>query len=220
MRNPLLGAALAALLSAPASAAWQDYAPTDFSLASPPAPGSAADRQDMDTLLQDEGTRTPQQCALAASMPVPDFQSLWGSSGLLSPDELSAVGPFVDSVSKMMSKVAGYYKKKFSRPRPYNENPALKPCADKPGGSTAYPSGHAAAGAIDACVLDQLFPDRKKDLDARGTLIGDLRVIAGVHHPTDVTAGRDLAGQVCERLRGDDSFQADLSRVRASLPAR
>lgn len=220
MRHPLLGAALAALLAAPASAAWQDYAAADFALAPPPAPGSPADRQDMQTLLADQQTRTPEQCAMAAAESAPDFHSLWDASGLLSKAELAAVGPLADSASKLIAKVTGYYKKKYARPRPYNENPALQPCADKPGGNTSYPSTHAASGALDACVLGQLFPDRVDALTAHGTLVGDLRVISGVHHPTDVAAGRDLAAQVCSRLLGDDSFQADLSAVRTTLPAR
>lgn len=222
MRTPsLFAAALAsALFAAPASAAWQSIPSTDFSVDPPPAPGSAADRQDMATLVSDQQTRTAQECQQAASMSSPDFHSLWDSSGLLSPAELAAVGPFVDSVSQYISKVSTYFKKKYARPRPYNENPNLQPCADKPGGNTAYPSTHAASGAVDACVLDQLFPDRTAALDAYGKHVGDLRVISGVHHPTDVAAGQALGAQVCQALLGDDSFQAQLSQVRTSLPAR
>jgi hypothetical protein len=220
MRISLPSAFLAVLFAVPAAAAWQSIPSTDFTVDPPPAAGSAADRQDMATLVSDQQTRTAQQCSQAASMSSPDFHSLWDSSGLLSPAELAAVGPFVDSVSQYISKVSTFFKKKYARPRPYNENPDLQPCADKPGGNTAYPSTHAASGAVDACVLDQLFPSRKAELDAYGKLVGDLRVISGVHHPTDVAAGQALGAQVCQTLLSDDSFQAQLSSVRAALPAR
>jgi len=216
--RPFLAALLASLAAAPALAAWQDAPPTDYAVAPPPAPGSAADRQDMATLLQDQQTRTAAQCAQAAAETSPDFHSLWDASGLLSDAELAAVGAFVDSASRYAAKVSGYFKKLYHRPRPYDENPDLRPCADKPSGGTAYPSTHATAGAVDACLLAQLFPDRAPALTAYGRLVGDLRAISGVHHPSDVAAGQDLGAKICATLLADDGFQAQLSQVRMSLP--
>lgn len=220
MRPPRALAAVLALAAcaAPAFADWQSIPATDYTMAPPPAPGSPADRQDMQTLLQYQQTRTDAQCAQAAAEAAPTFHSLWDSSGLLSAAELSAVGPLADSASQYAANVSGVFKKKYHRPRPYNENPDLQPCADKPGGNTAYPSTHAAAGTVDACVLAQLFPDRAERITAYGKLVGDLRAISGVHHPTDVAAGQDLGRQICSALLADDSFQAQLSQVRMSLP--
>lgn len=220
MRPPrALAAVLAvAACAAPAFADWQAIPATSYTVAPPPAPGSAADRQDMATLLQDQQTRTAAQCAQAAAETSPDFHSLWDTAGILSGAELSAVGSFVDSVSQYAASISGVFKKKYRRPRPYNENPDLQPCADKPGGNTAYPSTHATAGTVDACVLAQLFPDRAAAIDAYGRLVGDLRAISGVHHPTDVAAGQDLGRQICSALLADDGFQSQLSQVRMSLP--
>jgi acid phosphatase (class A) len=206
---------LAALFApAPASAAWQSIAASDFEVPPPPAPGSAGDQQDFATLFSLQASRTPEQCSVAASMPIPDFKSLYAPSGLLTPAEMTAVQPFLDEVSGKVSAVAGVFKKEYSRPRPYNENKKIQPCADKPGGSTAYPSGHATEGAVDACVLGQIFPDRAQKLTDWGRYVGDLRVIAGVHHPTDVAAGQALAASICSWLVEQGDFNAEVSRLR------
>jgi acid phosphatase (class A) len=206
---------LTLLLSAPASAAWQSISASDFNVPPPPAPGSAGDKQDFATLLSLQNSRTPEQCSLAASMPIPDFNSLYGSSGILTPSEMTAVQPFLDQVSQKVSAVAGVFKKQYSRPRPYNENKQVQPCADKPGGATAYPSGHATEGAVDACVLGQIFPDRADKLAAWGKEVGDLRVIAGVHHPTDVAAGQSLAASICSWLLEQGDFNAETAKLRS-----
>lgn len=223
MKTPRLSAAfLAALVfvSAPAVAAWIDIPATDFRLSPPPAPGSAASDLDYAALLQLQADRTPQDCAVAAGQKIPDFHSLYDGSGLLSKPELAAVAPFLDEASQYMSKVSGYFKKKFARPRPYDVDTRVQPCVEKPGGATSYPSTHAASGALDACVLGRIFPDRADALASYGKHLGDLRAIVGVHHPSDVSAGQSLADQVCARLLQEADFRAELTQVQASLPAR
>lgn len=206
--------ALTLLASAPASAAWQSISASDFEVPPPPAPGSPGDQQDFKTLFQWQATRTPEQCSVAASMPIPDFKSLFSPSGILTDAEIAQVQPFLNQVSSKVSAVAGVFKKEYSRPRPYNENPQLQPCADKPGGSTAYPSGHATAGAVDACVLGQVFPDRAQKLADWGQYVGELRVISGVHHPTDVAAGQALGASICSWLLEQGDFNAQVAKLR------
>jgi membrane-associated phospholipid phosphatase len=148
-------------------------------------------------------------------MTVPDFTSLYTPSGILTSAEMTEVQPFLDQVSQKVSNVATVFKKEFSRPRPYNEDSAIHPCADKPSGATAYPSAHATEGAVDACVLGQIFPDRADKLTAWGQFVGELRVIAGVHHPTDVVAGQALAASICSWLLDQGDFNAQVAKLRA-----
>jgi len=215
MKNSRLSACLGLLLAAPASAAWQSMSASDFSVAPPPAKGSAGDKQDMQTILNDQNTRTPEQCSLAAGMKIPDFTSLFTPSGILTPDEMAKAQPFVDQVSQKASDVATVFKKEYARPRPYNEDSRVQPCADKPGGATAYPSAHATVGAVDACVLAQIFPDRAQKLTDWGQLVGQLRVIAGVHHPTDVAAGQALAASICSWLLEQGDFNMQAAKLRS-----
>ena len=211
-------ASLVSALAAPAFCAWQDLPATDFTVAPPPAPRSAADVADFNQLMDmQNNTRTKADCALAQTMPSPDFESLFGGSGLLTPAQMTAVGPLLDRVTQLGSTISGDFKQEYHRPRPYNENSEIKPCADKPKGATSYPSTHATNAALDACVLGRLFPSEADQLASYGKHLGNLRAIVGVHHPTDVAAGQDLAGQICKELLAQDDFLAELAKVKASL---
>ena len=211
-------ALFALLLAGPAAASWQDIPSTDFPIATPPAPGSRESAQDYEQLLKLQAERKPEQCSTAAAQAEHDFQSLFGASSILSKAEADAVAPFVNAASKFLSKVSRYHKKKFGRPRPYNVDARVQPCIEKPSGATAYPSTHAAAGVFDACILGRLFPDRVNILASHGRGAGDLRVIAGVHHPSDVVAGQELGARICARLLKEGDFLAELALVKASLP--
>lgn len=218
LRAAALPPLLAVLFAAPALAGWSDIPSTDFTLAAPPAPGSPEYARDFEELLKLQAARKPEQCAAAAAQAMPDFQSLFGASGILSKEESGAVEAFVNSASKLLAKVSGYHKKKYARPRPYSVDPRVQPCIEKPAGATSYPSTHAAAGVLDACVLGRLFPDRAGILASHGRDAGELRLVSGVHHPSDVAAGRDLGARVCARLLKEDDFLAELASVKSALP--
>ncbi len=81
----------------------------------------------------------------------------------------------------------------------------------------SYPSGHAAAGWMWALILSELAPDRAEALMVRGRAFGDSRVVCGVHYPSDIEAGREVAVATLSRLRTDPAFEADLRTARAEL---
>ncbi len=215
-RAPL--ALLALLLAGSVSASWQDTPSTDFTMAPPPVPGTPESDRDYAELLKLQASRTPDECTAAAAQAIPDFQSLFSGSGILTKAELAAVGPFIDSASKIASRISGYFKQKFTRPRPYDADPRVAPCIPKPGGATSYPSTHATLGVFDACVLGRLFPLRENVLASHGRRVGELRTLAGVHHPSDVAAGQVLGGQICARFLKEPDFLAELARVKNTLP--
>ncbi len=218
MRSSAALTGLACLLASSAAAEWRGIPSTDFAMKAPPAPGTSESDKDFAELLTLQASRTPAQCAIAAAQAIPDFESLFGASGILSKPEAAAAAPFVNAASKLLSKISGYHKKKFARPRPFSVDPRVTPCIEKPSGATSYPSTHAAAGVFDACVLSRLFPARANILASHGRDAGELRLVAGVHHPSDVAAGRLLGEQVCARLLKEEDFLAELATVKAALP--
>lgn len=118
-------------------------------------------------------------------------------------------------------------KKVYNRLRPY-QRLALEQVCGRTGGSqpdpdatqrTSYPSGHATYGWMTALVLARVAPDKAPALLQRGVEYADSRVICGMHFPSDVEAGRQLAIAVVSRLDEHPEFQADLQRARAELAA-
>ncbi len=116
--------------------------------------------------------------------------------------------------SQQATNLAYAFKNHFKRPRPYQIVKDLQPCLVKPGYDESYPSGHAALGAIGGCLLAQRFPDKAYYLEQQGRIVGDLRVIGGVHNPSDVVAGQSLARQICDRLLSNPSFRRDFGLTR------
>ena len=72
-------------------------------------------------------------------------------------------------------------------------------------------------GAGLALVLSELAPDYRKDLLARGNLVGHDRVLLGIHFPSDIQGGRILAAYLVSRLDADPQFQSDLAKANMEL---
>jgi len=207
-------------LSVPANAAeWARYKSADFSLAPPPAVGSALEAEDFRLLHAYESKRSKADCDLSRLQVHPTFLSLFGKSwGYLSEDEIGLVEPITEKAMQLAERIAGYHKGKFRRPRPYDTDATLTPCGEKPGGARSYPSSHASSATAGACVLALLFPERSEEILAYGSYLGELRAIVGVHHPSDVTAGQSLGQEVCRRLQDDEGFRQDLADTERKLP--
>jgi membrane-associated phospholipid phosphatase len=76
----------------------------------------------------------------------------------------------------------------------------------------SYPAAHACYSMTSAAVLGHLFPRDAAALMALGRESGESRVWAGIHYPSDVAAGQQLAervaGRAIERARADGAERA------------
>lgn len=174
---------------------------SDFSLPNPPQAGSAAYRRDFELLHQWQKSRDPKVCALGQSQTSPTVEAFFGpTAGILTTDEYDRAEASLEKIFKFADRVAGYFKTKYHRTRPYDVDSSLTPCVTKPGGQKSYPSSHATLAAVGACALAKLYPAKAKKLADYGAYLGWLRAMVGVHHPSDVAAGQSLAKQICDRL--------------------
>ena len=179
------------LSAAPAIAAW-DVPEEKLHLDPPPAVGSRVEKQDYEVLFEYQATRTKAQCKEANSHTFASMKVLFGpDQGILTEDEFEHVKAFGNKIIRNMAVYGHGFKREFARLRPYDNNEEIKPCIVKPTGKTSYPSSHAAIGWILGEVLAEIYPDRAEELKAQGMHIGDLRVLGGVHHPSDIKAGRN-----------------------------
>ncbi|MFZ4541689.1 MAG: phosphatase PAP2 family protein [Rickettsiales bacterium] len=83
----------------------------------------------------------------------------------------------------------------------------------------SYPSGHTTTNHVWAHLLSELFPVYRVALFERAYDIGMTRSLGGVHYPSDVVAGRQLAGKIYEKMKQNPQFQAELAAARAELSA-
>ena len=180
-----------------------------YRLESPPETGSFEHDGDFLRLHELQDHRTPEDCAGAGAQSRLTLDSGFGpATGVLTREELEDSQVLAAAViAKAMIPVV-YFKKRFQRPRPYRADSSLIPCISKPRfGNDAYPSGHSTIGYALALVLARKFPEKRELILKQGIKIGENRVIGGVHHPSDVIAGRKLAEQVVQGMIRDYSLE-------------
>lgn len=68
----------------------------------------------------------------------------------------------------------------------------------------AYPSGHTNAAFLTALAYAYAFPERFSEMVYRGALLGEHRIVAGMHSPVDVIGGKTMAlALACAALNQD-----------------
>ena len=184
----------------------------------PPTLNSAGQSFDEDTLLSLQASRTPEDCRRANSEVQINFDVFFGEPlGPLTKLEVEKVKPFMMKVDQDSFYFAEQLKHEFPRPRPYDYIKGLEPCVPKEQ-TLAYPSGHAAISALWAMVGADLFPEKAISLKQRADEIARDRVLGGVHHPSDIEAGKLVARSLYEKLQSSAKFQEDLRKVRSGQP--
>ncbi len=131
------------------------------------------------------------------------------------PDSLPRTAALFAAVERDTRAVTRLAKERFQRPRPFVADPTLEPIAIER--SPSYPSGHSTRATVIALVLAELFPDNRDALLATAREFGYHRLVASVHYPSDVYAGRVLGLAIAQALLRDTRFRAELSAVKAEL---
>ncbi len=68
-----------------------------------------------------------------------------------------------------------------------------------------------------ALILAELAPEHRDALLDRGREIGWDRVVAGLHHPSDIIAGRVLGQALAQSLLADPKFRAQLVELKTEM---
>lgn len=205
------------LFSHHAMAEWAKVPSISFPLQPHPIKDSLEYKKELETLFAYQKSRSEDQCEFARTQPHPSFDEMFLINGPLTEDEALFAKTLVERSMRLADRVASFHKKKFARVRPYNAHSKLQPCTFRPTGQTSYPSSHASNAAIGACVLAKIYPAKAQDILDYGTYLGELRVIAGVHYPSDVRAGQILAQQICDHLLEDKRFVKALTELQKSV---
>lgn len=226
----LLSGAAAVQALAPAGGYLAGQPPIDLHavLGEPPAPGSAADRAERLGYAASAAGIGGRAWAAAIVQLHPGSQAVNAQLSCmvgkaLSPAKTPVTTLMLTRIGRDLAAPIDDAKKLYHRDRPYIGQPDARTCDPrslKPGGalSYAFPSGHAAYGALVGRVLAAAAPERASALAAWGNGVGDNRVACRVHWPSDVAAGRKLAEALYARIAVTEAFQADLAAARAELP--
>jgi len=184
-----------------------------------PQAGSALFESDFKTLHEWQGTRTDDECNLAQKDINYDFRNIFPKLKSFY-DNLPEVNrQFLDSVGAETWLSIKIAQEKYNRRRPYMTDPTLLPCIDKPSKkSMSYPSGHATLARVYALLLTELMPGRRSEFLTRADNYGRNRIVGGIHHPTDIEAGRRFANALFARYMQNKLFRANLNNLRQYLP--
>lgn len=188
-------------------------------IAAPPSPDSVEQSHDLDAVLYSQSHRTVAQekSALAENdLTIFQFREVLGPS--FSPEKLPATASFFKRIQEDSIDVLGPAKDHWKRPRPFLASDEVKPVGAKPS-SASYPSGNSLLGYVYAVILAEILPAKRDAIFAKGLDIGNARVVAGVHYPTDVAAGRLAAVEIVAKLESSASYAKDLKAVTQELLA-
>ncbi len=103
----------------------------------------------------------------------------------------------------------------WDRPRPRFADSRIHALFDDK--DAAYPSGHSTNATMYAELLAAIYPDKRAVLLERSRQIGWDRVLAGVHWPTDIFAGRILGRALAKQLLASSDFRAQLEQAKAEI---
>ena len=208
---------LLSIVAGTALAEWSTIKASSIQISAPP--DADVTRTELETLHHFEQTRTDMDCKLAASQALPSFDKFFVNKlhPVLTTSEATALKAFVTKAMNTASSVAGAYKNKYSRPRPLTEDSSLKPCVLTPSGSLSYPSAHSAMALAGACAIGKILPDQAGDVLKYANYLAELRAVIGVHHPSDVFAGKAIGTQLCEAWSKDISFTTEATKLQKAL---
>jgi acid phosphatase (class A) len=185
-------------------------------LPAPPAADSLVAQAEREVLYHLQAERTPAQVARALRVNAEDIFSF--GSDVLGPwfeaKRLPQTAAFFAQVNDDLTPFNRAAKTLFNRRRPPYADARLKPCIEF-SDSGSYPSGHALRAALWAGLLGAIFPDKSAACQDRAAETRWARLLAGVHYPSDVEAGRILGDALAREMLKQPGVQKALEEIRA-----
>lgn len=182
-----------------------------------PPPSAEESRREIEAMLELQRQRTPAQAARSAA----DLeQSVFRFADVLGPgftaQNLPLTAAFFERLYRTESAINKQGKTLWARQRPPVVDARLQPTT-KYGSSGSYPSGHAAFGHLAGIALADMVPEQRARILERAREFGDNRVLGGVHYPSDVQAGRQLAVLIAVLAQQNPDYQRDFAAARTEL---
>lgn len=183
----------------------------------PPNMTSKEQKNDETVVLDLQKKRTQAECERAASEVKITLQSFYAKPyGPLSDDELKELHGFFEQVRNDTAFFVVKLKKEYPRQRPFVYMQGIEPCIQKEA-TQAYPSGHSTLGHLYALILSDIFPQKRAALLARGQQIAEDRVLGGVHHPSDIASGKELAKVFYKQFKKSENFKKRISEFKKAV---
>jgi acid phosphatase (class A) len=184
----------------------------------PPPAGSQAQNDDLKAVQDAQKNRTEAQVKSALAdnlLTIFDFVS-----NVLGPDfrkeKLPVAFDFFEKVFRDQIEACLDIKEHYKRKRPFVIDPGIKPVYNQQD-NPSYPSGHATTGYVYATILSMMVPEKAHAIFERAGVFGRNRVIAGVHFPTDVEAGKTSAAAIANALVQEPIFMRDFERAKKEV---
>jgi acid phosphatase (class A) len=118
--------------------------------------------------------------------------------------------------------ISSALKNVYGRKRPYVRDWKIVPltgCESDPSViGSSYPSGHSISGYLEALALAEIVSEKRNKILARADDFAHNREVCGVHYPSDVAAGHEVAVQLFNTwLPQSPRFKVELELARQEI---
>jgi acid phosphatase (class A) len=191
-------------------------------LAPPPSTDSVTTQTELAVIHGLEQSRTQQQVAAARADDLE--QDIFIFRDLVGQDFTALQLPLTAALSRHIhsdeSIVTKPLKTIYARARPFQYDSTLKPVCTLTDERSSYPSGHTVSGYLMALTLVQMLPEKQAQIMKRAEDYAHNRIVCGVHYPSDIEAGRDVAYLMFGYMLANPRFQEELSAAREETRSR
>ena len=173
----------------------------------PPPNGGTETLLELNHLIELQTSSTEEEREYAVRMDIlRNHYEMWATEATRITGEKYDYG-FFNKISTCIDGYLNYMKLKYDRPRPYQLAPImgkrLYMFIDEPG-TASYPSGHSMDAWTFAMILSKRHPMHEREFYAIAHSIGLSRMVAGVHFPSDIRAGKMLAESALHIIEDHD----------------
>jgi acid phosphatase (class A) len=185
-------------------------------LAPPPAADSAISRTELTDVHVAEQTRTSQQVAAARAddqeQDIFIFRDLFGQD--FTAEKLPVTAALSHHIHSDEGLITTPLKTTYARQRPFQFDSSLKPVCALNKEPNSYPSGHTVSGYLLAFTLIEMIPEKQVQIMKRVDEYAHNRIVCGVHYPSDIEAGRNIAYLMFGYMLANPQFQKDIAAAR------